>query len=278
MSLFGLCDDPILKRLREVFRASVLKVPEERVVPLGAVAFSGKISCYLGQLKSLLHPDTPLEVDDADFYTSEMAGLAGKYTQSTSLDLGMKILEGFLQGFGVGAVALDAAFQGAQEVSFTFAGVQRKFIDISRLGELLTDKRINPGQPAAAVFFGNKPYHLLVIDSVIQSNRFLMRVDKTAGAEIHLDVSAVEKRLGQGKGKLTLAKTSDKEISFQGEKHLTFAFTCVQFYLDANGRIDKIDPVVKEIFLSRRDATGYDIVYSPDRSKLYDLPGLVVWD
>ena len=170
MTLLRLCvDDP------------VVRIPSGRIQPLLSVAErKGELSVR-GELRFLLSDPKALELKAQ---TQPMAAFSLKKTVAVDLKFGLKVLAGLLQGFGIPLPPVQAAVAHATQISFTFQDVQRRFVDVNELGAALAAIRIPPGNPAAAIYFGKNPHRLLVIDSILESPSFGIKVMSASGASV----------------------------------------------------------------------------------------------
>src|SRR5688572_15137862 len=76
MARLALCGgDPLLETLRDVFDATPLRVPEDRVTTLCVVATDGRHSRFLGAVEPLLSGDGAIDVPAQE---SLIASLTGK--------------------------------------------------------------------------------------------------------------------------------------------------------------------------------------------------------
>ncbi len=278
MSFLGLCDgDPIVNALRDVFGANIVRVPEERIKPLRVVASSDDKSSFRGELTPLLKGNVALNIPVT---TSQMADISGKRSRKVNIDLGLEILDGFLKGFGITSAEIGIKFQGASEVSFSFKNVVRNYIDIGLLGKALAGQKVEKENPAARIFFDDTDYSFLVIDSVITSSDFLISVDKSSDSGFKLDIPTIQNIVNKANVGVQVTTTNDYDIVFKGPEHLTFAFSCVKLYLDADGTIMSMPPAYDvpalKIFLAKKET--HVIEYSPDRVLLNAKPALLSWD
>jgi len=240
MALLKLCDgDPIVKTLMEVFNASIVRVPETRVQPMSVVAAKDSKSSFRGRLAPLLLEDDVLEVPEAK---SQMTNIKGKRTKSVKTDVGLKILEGFLTGFGLPGATIGAQFAGASEVTFAFNDVVRTFVDTGVLGRQLIGKHVNKENPAAAIFFGEDSYEFLVLDSVIGSSDFTIAVSKSNDKAFKLDLPAIQNVVKEANVGVSVSTTTNYDLTFKGPEHLTFAFSAVRFHLTKDGTVDAMPP------------------------------------
>ena len=76
VSILGLCkDDPLVKALREVFGANIIRVPEQRYQPLTVVAAMNDKASFRGALARLIEGEVEMRFDPALFATSRMANI-----------------------------------------------------------------------------------------------------------------------------------------------------------------------------------------------------------
>ncbi len=280
MSFLGLCDgDPLVKTLTDVFGANIVRVPEQRVRPMTVLSSHGGKSSFRGALAPLLVGVSSLDIAIA---SSRMADVSGKRSRSVSLDLGLNILDGFLKGLGIPSAGISAKLSGASEVSFTFKNVVRDFVDIGSLGRALTGLKVDRENPAAAIFFQNQGYTFLVIDSVITSSDFSIAVTRKQNSSFALDVPAIQQIVSEAKVNVQVTTTTGYDLTFQGDKHLSFAFSCVRLYLSDIGEITALPPEdeVPALRTAFRKMEGPEhlTLYTPDRVLLNKGGGMLSWD
>jgi hypothetical protein len=272
MTIVYLCkNDPLISTIRDLFDAIPLRVPEERIQPMCVVASNRRKSFFLGRLEHILQTGVK-----SDVLTSQMPDLSGEHTRKVKLHLGLQVLDGFLRGFGVPAMGIESAFDGATEVSFSFRDVRRKYVEITRLGKSLAKQKINLQNPVASIFNEGKKFDLLVIDSIITSSDFTIRVDKKKNENFRIDLPLVQSLIAQADTMVQVSSATGFDLTFQGSRHLTFAFSCVRFFLDLAGTIFLIEPGT---YVPSLGMFSTDLVsYTPDRILLSSRPGLLSWD
>ncbi len=282
MASINLCPkDPLVTTLREVFGANIVRVPEERIQPLSVIASRESRTTFRGALLPLIKGEPSLAVGPNDFVTSRMAAVSGRRSRKVKLDLGLKILEGFLQGFGIFSAEISQRFEGASRVSYSFNNVNRTYVDNNWLGRILTGRVIDKQNPAAAIFFGQDEYAFLIIDSVITSSDFTISVDRTRNQQFSLDVPVIQALVASANVGVQVSTTSGYDVTFQGDRSLSFAFSCVQLYMTAEGRIASMPPIHEELLLGHSmlpTMPTHTLLYSPDRVLLNEEPSLLTWE
>ncbi len=229
-----LCPDPVVQRLREVFEANILKVPEERFLPLVTIFRANRKNRYWGDLSQIV------EGDVLDLYEtisqSRMSDVSGKISRSTNVAVGLKILEGFLKGFGLPATSIAAQFAGASKVAFSFKNVVRHYIAPASMVEFLNGTPLDTNRSDVQQVIGGEA-QLYVIDSIITSSDFSIHVTASNSNNLNLDIPAIQGLVAQSNTAINVQKETDTALTFQGDKGLTFAFTCLLLQIDPAGRV-----------------------------------------
>lgn len=280
MAYLGLCDDEPVKTLRNIFGANVVRVPEERIKPVCVVAASSGKTSFRGELIHLLK-GSGLDLKPKDYVSSQMSDLSGSRSRSVNLKLGLEIMDGFLKGFGIPSAGISTHLQRATKVSFSFKDVARTYVDINWLGRVLNGKVIDDQNPAANIFI-NDYYKFLVIDSVIGSSDFSISVEESSEQGFKLNLPAIQTFVAQANAEVSVSSTTGLDLTFQGNKRLTFAFSCVRLFLEEDGSIASIEPAFKNYLLGKQRLNDEpDIqptLYSPDRVLLTEAPSMLMWD
>lgn len=257
MALFVCKNDPVTKTLRDLFPAHLLRIPEAFIQPMVVLIKDPESNRNrlrrVGPLTNVLTQPmgSPPDVQD-----SRMSDISGKRTQKVDLDLGLKLVQGFLNGFGVNMPSLGLAFESVQTVSFSFENVHRHFVDQGLLGSQLVGNAVNLNNPAVAVI--QEGGRCLVVDSVIVSNNFTVKAEETSSSDFEFNLGDIQNLLGAEDQKVKVDKTSEKTLSFKGEDPLTFAFSCIELTLADDGRVKKfvgVKPGKKSIELGMAEAS-----------------------
>lgn len=229
-----LCQDPVVKRLRQIFEANILKVPEERFQPLVALLRIEGKNNFWTQLPAMVDGDI-LEMYST-ISKSQMADLSGKISKSTDIEVGLEILEGFLKGIGLPSASITAQFAGATKVAFSFKNVVRQYFEPGILVDFLNGTPLDTDRSDTQQII-NGEAELFVIDSIITSTDFSIHITDTKDGAVHLDIPVIENLVANSNTDIKVKKESETSITFEGNKALTFAFTCLICEVDKAGRI-----------------------------------------
>jgi hypothetical protein len=161
-----------------------------------------------------------------------MANVSGQRSRSVSVDVGLKILGNFLQGFGVPSAGITAKFDKATEVAFTFSNVHRAYYDPGYAGKLLAGRKLDKQNPAARPFFDANHCNMLLVDSTITSTDFTIDVTETSEQGIELDIPAIQQIVKGVSAGVDVKSSSKLSVTFGGTKPLAFAFSCCPVVTD----------------------------------------------
>ena len=272
MGFFRICKNDITDLLRETFNASPLRVPETRVKPMVVIGKRGKTVNFRGQLKHLIIDGEHLEVP---FEESTMANASLQRSQSISLNFGIKILEGFLQGLGLSSAApIGAHLQGAKEISFSFTNARRLFVDPGLLGNHLKGKKIDLEHPSIGIFTdADDPFDMLLISDAIVSKSFTINIEKGNEHEIEASLPQLQQQIADLDAKVKIEIKDNRSITFKGEEYLTFAFACVALKLNKETGGLQIGETVLTKGSGEVEQTPYSMIDDDEFE-----PGMLEWE
>ena len=231
MSLFPVCeDDPLMKAVREATGGGVpVRVPEEKFHPLDAAWVRGPQAKYKGPLRGYLTGNPDLSVM---LHSSDMASVSAAQSNEVRWDLGLQILEGLLKGVGAEGVGLKLKEKKISKVSFAVSGVKRLYVEQAELSRALAGQAVDAKLMIAKDFL-EYPESLRVIDSVMTSSAFTMRVDASSAVDFRLDVPVLEELLAAAKVRATAFSNTGHELHFEGANRLVFAVSWLTVGLNA---------------------------------------------
>jgi hypothetical protein len=246
MSFFRLCSgDPVVSELRDVFRANIVRIPEQRIVPLSALMAVKKTVTFIGQIGTLLDGPT-FEIPAADLMESAMPTLGNRRSTAVDGKVGMDVLSGFLSGMSGDLAAPDISvhLKQAKTFRFYFPSVERRFIEIARIGQLLFNRTLARGSVFTPELL--KPETTLrLVDSVITSTDFEVELDGGDEATFKVDPRPLQGDLV--KANIEVSARDGKHLTFRSKRRLAFAFTCVNVGLTSGGRIRAVAPSMEAV-------------------------------
>jgi hypothetical protein len=239
MGYIGLCDgDPVVEYLRATFGANIVRIPRASLKPPEVVAVRQGRARTMGKLGDILVGQPPFILDLTDVHSERAPRVLAQKTRSVGLDLGLEILGGLLQGFGLSKAGLGAAFAPQSTIAFNFHDVRRDYVEPNRLGRLLQGRAVDRANPATAVYFdAQNRWRLMLIDSVLTSPGFTVSAKRSNSASAHVDLPTLQQLVSDASAKVEVSSSASSSVSFTGVERLTFAFTCLEVSLDAADRI-----------------------------------------
>jgi hypothetical protein len=239
VGFLGLCDgDPVVEYLRSTFGANIVRIPRASLRPPEVLAARNGQTKTMGQLADILLGASSFALAPGDLHDVPAPSALAARTRSVAVDLGIDILGGLLQGFGIPKIGLGGAFEPKSAISFNFHDVRRLYVETNRLGRLLQNSAIDRANPATTPYFEDQdPWRLLLIDSVLTSPGFTVTASRSRTVSANVDLPAVQQLLADVSAKVSVSSSSSSTVSFTGRERLTFAFTCLEVTLDAEARI-----------------------------------------
>ena len=142
--MLSLCKgDPLVDALLQTFRAQPIRVPEERIVPLVVFQMEARNRLrYLGQLREMVTPKANKKLAELKTERSGMASLESTRSGSVDIKLGLKVLDGFLRGFGLSSCfpSISTQLSRASNIAFAFQHVRRVGVSPAAVGNGLAEK------------------------------------------------------------------------------------------------------------------------------------------
>ena len=271
---FRLCKNDATTWLRETFQATPLRVPEERVQPLMVIGQNDNKIQFRGDLKFLLEDPNALSIIPNEGVVSNVSL---QRTKKVDISIGLNILDGFLQGLQLSPSVVGASFKGVSEISFSFTNVFRRWIDLGELGLQLKNNKLASEHPSLNIFRGNNPATFLIISDAIVSNSFSINLESGREDSFDLGIPAIQKYITDAKLKVKVSSSLQKNITFEGEKGLTFAFSCVRVVFDEiTGAISLMEGVNPRSIKASDDSNKEPILAILDEDEY--TPGLLSWD
>ncbi len=227
--------DPLLDQLHRTFSATPYLPPSTAVQPLMLVGHRGQKTKNFGPFAEMLVSTavpfelTPEQATSADYEL--------KRTGSFNGELGLSLLDGLFKGFNLSIDPLNGVLHREMELSLSFQKVQRLFFHHTVLGSALKNQRLDLKHPSMRPFQRDKkPLDMFITSSVLQSKAFTIHLGKKSSAGLDLDVPTVAQFTNVG---LDLQGSKDTEItiSHEGDKYLTFAFSCFQLSYESDGSL-----------------------------------------
>ncbi len=230
MSFFKICRDPFVVAIRENYQATPLRTPDTSTLPLQVIAKRGKRIIHQGALKDLLVKGAEWNIEPAE---SQLADLAMMQTSKFDVNMGFKILGGFLKGLKIGDIPLQIGFKGAKELAFSFQNPKRIAVAPSTLGKHLIGQKLDLNNTALNIFTRNKkPFKMRIISSVICSNAFQVHFNKTDEVDVSAAIPVYHKYLASIDTDVAVCTGKNKSLLFEGAEFLTFAFSTIKAEID----------------------------------------------
>lgn len=261
--------DPFTRRVRDVYRANVLRTPRAGVQPLLALAVVDRRVQPRGALAGLLAGG---EVMLPEPLTHPVADLSGLRSTSLDLNIGINLTAGFLAALGLpipGGEISGTLLSGAKSVQFEVRDVSELSVDLGALGRALTGQTIDDN-PATRIFLVGSPIRLLLVSRVLLSRHFAVHTTGQARQSAAVSVDAIQDLIGSAQASVSWKRESADTMSFQGDTAVAFAFAAVPCVVQT----DRTMMFGVEV----DDLTWGDIPTEPQSKPVVDEDGLLDFD
>lgn len=226
-------DDSLMSLLRDTFNANPIRVPEERIKPLTVLSIEKKNISFMGAINDLLV--SKINISKLNLQNSKMADVSAQSFKSIETSVGLKVMDGFLKGFGAKSSSIEHAFKNVSKVSFSFENVNREYVEKNALLKTLLNKNFNPSHATNKSFISKKS-KCVIIDSIITSNNFSIKAEKYNDSNFTFNVQELTNILSS-QNNISITSQTGKEISFVGNTSLPFAFTGFYLNIEIDGSV-----------------------------------------
>ncbi len=257
------------------FHATPLRVPDELTRPLLVVGHRGSKTQLVGPLADLMEDSRAVAKLKPE--VSMVPDFNHKTTGKVDARLGLSLLKGFLQGYDVQVEPVDGALKNAAEVSLSFNEVRKKHIFPIHLGNALINNKVNLQNTALSIFTrSSRPLGMYLITTTLECKSFSLNVERFKDASAGIEVEGLEK-LVDAQAKLEKVTHQGNTFTFDGKRFLTFAFACVELFLDPNTGILTVG---EERIWRKSAATGEPEVEHIEEVNLVseEQPAMLSWD
>jgi len=221
--------DPSVTFLNK-FGYNVVKLPRAGIEPLDVIGID-QTTQWLGSLKTVWQSTVPVPEPGAPRPASPVNG---QKTDQLDLNFGLQILGNALAAFGATAPSLDLAYKRARKVQFSYTNVTSTVVSPLEAGNYLASGTLNTSNPVVRHYFMEPDSQAFLIVDVLKSNSITVTALDEHGAEVGVDVPAIEGILG-ATIKVKPASASNSTIIYSGPQPVTFGFAVDEIMFD-NGR------------------------------------------
>ena len=201
------------------FGYNVVKLPRVGIEPLDIIG-RDETTQWLGPLSSVWKSTEAVPLPSAP---RPAAPVNGQKTDQMQVTFGLKILANALAAFGATVPALDAAYSRARKVQFSYTNVTSTVVPPLEAGNYLAAGTLNTANPVVTHYFTSEDTQAFLIVDVLKSDSITVTASDERGAEIGLDVPAIQSLVGAN----VRVKASGNEAStltFTGAAPATLGF------------------------------------------------------
>jgi hypothetical protein len=220
--------DPLLRAFLDTYKVNLLTIPREGA-EVGDAYVAGKDgnTSMPGKLRFLLTPEIQMPKMS---HEEKLTAIVGKRTRALDLDVGLKLLEGFLSAIGadIDIGTIKAEYQGKRvgSVRFELKDATRESVDAFEFGKALIPCQLNAAHPF--VQEGNQYYAVV---GVLRSRSITVRSEDANTNKVEVGMGALKSAVGID-NKLDVKRDAAGEITYEGRVPLAFGVELVEMRYD----------------------------------------------
>lgn len=224
------CRESSLDFLRSLGYTAI-HLPRERIAPLDLVGrLPGGRARLLGSLTALMVADGEVPPVTRDEVVAE---ISGRHTDALDVGIGLRLLVRFLSALAPVTLALDAAFERARRIEFTYEDVRSDSVDLIALRRWLGRRPpLDHTNPVIDDYFIGEG-EAVVITRTLKSNRFGVTAYDEAEQRLAIDLTRQRRALAEAGVEVT--QDARWKTSFRGPVRLVFAFQGFLLRIDSRG-------------------------------------------
>jgi hypothetical protein len=220
--------DVLIRRFLDDYQVNLLSMPGRRVRCGSVYIKEGKRITAPGLLSQIIEPALTLE---DPFVEDDLADLAGTWSGSVSLNVGIKLLSNFLNALGAAGLVdkLQASVKetSVRNVAFRFKGVSRKSVTPTGLGTALVDHHLIQSHPW--VKEGNRYF---AVAAVLSSTSISIQGRDKQGSATGLGAGVAT--VADVDAKVQVDRESDSDVTYGGRNPLAIAVELYELRWDAD--------------------------------------------
>jgi hypothetical protein len=230
----------------DTYHLNLLALPREDAAVGDLYLYDGRTVGQPGSVRDFLEP--PFRISEKSVTTGALPDIGGTLSDSISIDVGLKILGGFLSAMGAGGVIGDVGVgyktKGTASMRFRFANVVRDRMDPVSMGAKLMSHRVREGHPLLA-----RDYHYFLVTAVVRSASINVVAEGMRKTTLDLDAKALQGLIGGSVG-VSVEKSSAGELTYKGKSRLAFGVEVYELQFDRESmrmslRIPEREPRMK---------------------------------
>lgn len=219
----GFCTDRSTRFLRHL-GYNVVRHPVEGIKPLQLIGWKKDSPKRLGEVSQLLNgssaPEPTIEYD-------QVAGnINGQKSSKLPIKIGIDLLGSVIGAMG-GNLGITAKYESAKTIQFQYDNVLKDWANIISLGDYLMAGDVKWDHIVLKEYLFGR-WNLYVITETVRSNKFGVTAFDKYAAELAVDLPVIDDMLG-GEFSVKPESESSRMVLYEGPKHLTFGFSCVEF-------------------------------------------------
>ena len=235
----GVCTDRSVNYLKTLNLNTILQ-PQEDLAPLLLLGEYRGARAIIGTLSQLVDGGGALP----EVTSGAAANINGQRSSKLPISLGLNILGNIIGAMG-GNLGVNASYDAARKVEFSFADVTRRRANTIAIGDYLEAAEIRWAHPVLKKFlFGSG--RLFVLTEVVSSRKIGVTAFRSDNAAIKVEVPVIQAAVG-GTVSVGTDSQSNTTVTYEGPTDLAFGFVAIELAAGERGDDGEIDLVFRPV-------------------------------
>jgi hypothetical protein len=240
-------DDPLMRVFIEKYKLHLLPVPRDDLSICDLYVHNPDRGVSTpGSIADFLEPDYEIP----PVRTGTMSDVTGLASKSTSFDIGVGLLEGFLTAIGIGniihKVRVGYENKSIRYLKFRFSEIQRESVNVIKAAKNLIGRRIIQNHP---LYSPENKYYLITALARTPSISIVAEDANHRANDVDLTALGLAK-ISQG---LTVVRTNYGELTYSGKSNLVFGVEVHELTYYPDNKTFRIDPLNRFVGLKGRE-------------------------
>lgn len=155
--------------------------------------------------------------------------IEGVYSSKHEIDFGLSILNNILSALSGAGINLGVKYQNAHKIQFQYRNVLLNQVYRAPLAEYV--RTVKPKLDHPFIDYFDEEEEAFIIVEIARSNSFVVEAFNEKGRGLDLEVEGIQDAIG-GSINVGTAKNSQSKIVYEGDRHVSFAFKAIPFWVD----------------------------------------------
>lgn len=263
------CQDKSLTLLAK-YGYNVVRLPRTGIAPLDVLGRDGAKIERLGRLPVIWNSQGQVPTISMGDIAAEIKTVT---TATLKTSLGLRILEDILSGLGAAVPRLEFAYGKKRSLQFAFDNIRIDKVEPFDVGQYLKQGDLQTGDPWVGRYFFDDGTDAYIITEILTSDSVSVLASSEDSSDVGVDVPRIQAVIGADL-KVEVGASRKSEVTYKGQRHLTFGFKAFQIGYDYNDQgagewcVRGVDPSKGDVYLDATQKESQPLLLAEQRGRV----------